>query len=494
METSYYEVEGEKIPLFLNQNKVNILAHENMVLFEGEAWKLRLEDLFPPNSLEIKELFRSQDFLVNISGDFNSEELEKLKSKVTYRDCYMGEDGHDFILTDEIIIKINNKLDLGTLENFLSNYSCNILRKMDELENVYILKTLETTPSASLMIANQLNKERNYIEYSEPNFLQIAESQFDPLFPEQWYLSNEKNKSNINIEEAWQLAKYGNSNVVITIHDQEIDIFHEEFKFKIEAGGFDYDTYDNNPAELNLWHGTACAGIAVGSLDGRGVVGVAPNCKILPIKLRHYRKQPELTAKSLLYAAKKSQVLSCSWALPFQSNLINDALKVISENFRHNLGVSCVFAAGNYKNNKIAYPANHPSVIAVGACDMYGKHASYSCTGDELFIVAPSSSTLEEGNIVTTDPSGRRGLNISDYMNNFGGTSAAVPQVAGSIALLLSINPNLSVNQIKEILSASADKIDYESGTYNESGWSNKYGFGKLNAGIAARMALATIA
>lgn len=109
-------------------------------------------------------------------------------------------------------------------------------------------------------------------------------------------------------------------------------------------------------------------------------------------------------------------------------------------------------------------------------------------------LTAPSSGGKQD--IFTTDISiANRGFNTGNAAaggkdglstNSFGGTSSATPLAAGLAALALSVDPSLTVAELKDLLAKTADKIG--SG-YNASGRSKKFGFGRVNAAKAVQAA-----
>jgi subtilisin family serine protease len=109
-------------------------------------------------------------------------------------------------------------------------------------------------------------------------------------------------------------------------------------------------------------------------------------------------------------------------------------------------------------------------------------------------VTAPSSGGKRD--IFTTDVSiANRGFNTGNaaaggvdglHTNSFGGTSSATPLAAGVAALVLSVNPSLTVAQLKQVLASTADKIG--SG-YNAAGHSEKFGYGRVNAAKAVNAA-----
>lgn len=167
-----------------------------------------------------------------------------------------------------------------------------------------------------------------------------------------------------------------------------------------------------------------------------------------------------------------------------------------------------LFAAGNGNESvdNDGY-ASYERIIAVAACNDRGKRSVYSDFGKAIWCSFPSSdrghapfqhpAPLTKG-IFTTDRVGASGYNPGtsgagdsrgNYTNSFGGTSSACPGAAGVAALVLSVNPELKWQEVREILKQSCDKIDPQGGNYTAEGWSRFYGYGRLNAEKAVALA-----
>lgn len=146
----------------------------------------------------------------------------------------------------------------------------------------------------------------------------------------------------------------------------------------------------------------------------------------------------------------------------------------------------------------VSYPSNRPTVIAVGASSDWDYRSAYSQYGAPLDIVAPSNGGF--GAVYTSDRTGDNGYNAAgtadpgvdsladtNYTSTFGGTSAATPLAAGIGALLLSRNPDLTSNDIRNILENTAEKIGGNNGqtAYDVNGFNQYYGFGRVNADSA---------
>ena len=144
-------------------------------------------------------------------------------------------------------------------------------------------------------------------------------------------------------------------------------------------------------------------------------------------------------------------------------------------------------------------PARLDCTIAVGASTDCDYRAYYSQYGGALDFVAPSSGGFAK--ITTTDRTGDDGYNAegtnndpsypdplehTDYTSVFTGTSAATPLAAGIAGLILSKNPTLTGEEVREIMRASCDKIGGEA--YDGNGFNVYYGYGRVNAAAALAM------
>ncbi|MCK4825798.1 S8 family serine peptidase, partial [bacterium] len=384
-------------------------------------------------------------------------------------------------------------------------------------------------PDKTLEIANEYNNS-NLTEFAEPNFLsEFKKEAFqpppnDPYFGEQWHLENTGQDGGLAGEDvhaidAWKMST-GDPEIVIAIIDDGVDIDHPDLKDNIwqnpdpskeDKHGWNFYDDDDDPRPRyfrypyyehtgNDNHGTPCAGVAAAVGNNReGIAGIAFGCKILPVKIWGADDLAPLgdVADAIRFAGSIADVLSCSWSSPPSSN-ISQAIEEVTRDGRNGKGAVVLFATGNeiydiYRKS-INYPASVPEAIAVGASTNQGKRAWYSCYGAGIDFVAPSGGGTKE--IFTTDISiPNRGYNTGDismgdpaglYCNSFSGTSSATPLAAGIAALILSANPNLTQDKVRQIMRNTADKID---GNYNTNGWSTEYGYGRVNAYKAVKAA-----
>ncbi|HBW34085.1 S8 family serine peptidase [Desulfosporosinus sp. BICA1-9] len=227
------------------------------------------------------------------------------------------------------------------------------------------------------------------------------------------------------------------------------------------------DTVDDNG------HGTQVASLIAGNGQGLGLFGVAPEAKILPVKVFDSSGNGEV----------QSVQSGIRWAADHGAKIINLSMgsstldAPLQEAVKYAQAKDCliVAAAGNHlytEEPNILYPASLPGVVAVGAMTKNYKIASFSKTGSNLDFIAPGTDIL-------TDVVGISGVNklILDE-----GTSMAAPFVSGVAALIWSAHPDWSAQQVASNIKQSAQRLDV-------SGRSSQFGFGLPNAYRAVKIA-----
>ena len=174
-----------------------------------------------------------------------------------------------------------------------------------------------------------------------------------------------------------------------------------------------------------------------------------------------------------------ADIISNSWGSGVQYQVIDDAINNALQNGRNGKGTIIVFATGN-SYGAVSYPANsNPNILSVGAMTSSGTRSSFSNFGTQLDVVAPGSS------ILSTTP--------NNQTASWDGTSMATPHVAGVAALILSVNPCLTAQQVRDIIEQTAQKVggySYTTTSGRPNGiWNNEMGYGLVDAHAAVLMA-----
>jgi len=322
----------------------------------------------------------------------------------------------------------------------------------------------------------------------------------DEYWSMQWHLHNTGQlggtpNADINAPEAWEITT-GDPNIIIAIVDTGVDLNHPDLINNL-VPGYDFYDDDNEPNDTDdVWaHGTMCAGLA--GAEGNnyiGVMGVAWNCKIMPIRVRATVNnwdnwQSDLAEGYHWAAANGADIISLSFGMYNDSQIQHSAIIDITKlGGIGRDGKGCVVVACAHNTGQsVHYPAKYPEVIAVGATDSNDNRWKYSCYGPELDIMAPSAlvgPVLPTLGIWSTDISGKGGATDTDYMGSCGGTSTPTPIVAGVAALILSIEPDLTNEEVKHFITQSARDL-------GEPGRDQYYGWGRVDARAALDMVLA---
>ncbi len=431
--------------------------------------------------------------------------------------------GAPVVYTENLFVKFADDVPPDRCESALRGRGFTVERALGYAANAYFASAPPGIGRDVFPIALEL-LERDDVELCHPEV--VRERSTRGAFPEQWHListvvGGTEIVAHANVAAAWELTE--GEGVVICVLDDGVDIDHREFATpgKIVAPHtFSKPRSDDPRPTEGSNHGTGCSGVACG--DGlHGASGVAPKARLMPLaNISGVGSQDE--ADALVWAADHgADVISCSWGPPCgkwwdPDDEIHDQVVPLPDSTRLAIdhavtngrdGRGCVifWAAGNGNESvdNDGYAA-YEKVIAVAACNDTGRKSVYSDFGDAIWCCFPSNDAAVEGEpppltpgIWTTDRSGREGYNPGnrtlgdpggDYVNSFGGTSSACPGMAGVAGLVLSQNPKLAWDEVRDVIKESCDRIDDTPGEY-VNGRSPKYGWGRANAGAAVALA-----
>ncbi|WP_158751371.1 S8 family peptidase [Streptomyces bicolor] len=276
--------------------------------------------------------------------------------------------------------------------------------------------------------------------------------------------------TDIRSTDAWDVTR-GVPDVVIAIIDTGVTLTHPDLAANLlPQGGEDWDFADgpDRVPEDHDGHGTHVAGTAAAVDNTRGVIGVAPDCRIMPLRIDLTTGMNQNRADAIAYVGRQARahrerryVINCSWRTSGDHAGIRTAIReTVAEN------VVIVFAAGNDNVDTAVtprYPGVYSEVIAVAALDSRNKKASFSNYGTTVDISAPGVHTW----------STYRGGGYA-FLS---GTSMAAPHVAGVAALVWSRNLELTQEQVRAVVESTCDDTNQDN-----PGYAGKLGRGRANA------------
>ncbi|MER6432011.1 MULTISPECIES: type VII secretion-associated serine protease mycosin [Streptomyces] len=298
----------------------------------------------------------------------------------------------------------------------------------------------------------------------------------DGIRAQQWALSA------LHLTEAWQTTK--GRGVTVAVLDTGVEADHPDLAGNVlptkDMIGFGAGPGDRDWAR----HGTAMAGIIAGHGHGPGdtdgVLGVAPEAKILPVRV--ILEDGDSARTKARTTRGNALADGIRWAADHGADVINLSLGDDSDSahpepgedeavqYALKKGVVVVASAGNggAKGDHVSYPAAYPGVIAATAVDRYGTRASFSTRRWYAAVSAPGVG------VVIADPDHK-------YYEGWG-TSAASAFVSGVAALVRAAHPDLKPAQVKKLLEDSARDAPV-------GGRDDSRGFGMIDPAAALRSA-----
>jgi len=352
------------------------------------------------------------------------------------------------------------------------------------------------------------------VEYAEPNFRVWAQATpNDEAYPLQWHYPL------IGLPDAWDTTT-GSAEVVVAVVDTGVLPTHPDLAGQLvdgydfvsdpanagDGGGIDPDPRDPGGSfggGAGTFHGTHVAGtVAARGDNGRGGAGVAYSARIMPLRVlgvdgggttydvdQAMRYAAGLANDSGTTPGTPAAIINLSLGgAPFSqaSQDLVDELRAA--------GVILVAAAGNEAGTQPSYPAAFAGVISVSAVDTQRSLAPYSNTGSTVDVAAPGGNSsvdlngdgYPDGVLSTAGTQGEDGINFVYAF--ISGTSMATPHVAGVLALMKSINPALTPEDIDALL-MTGDLTD----DLGPPGRDDSFGYGLINARSAVAAALVSI-
>jgi subtilisin family serine protease len=372
----------------------------------------------------------------------------------------------------------------------------------DEIEAVEGLAAIDDLDDAAAESVAAEYASLPEVEYAEPNYrinlgpIGVSRTSYstayggsaaapapaggpnDPLLADQWGLLNtgQRNgraQADISAFAAWDKTR-GSKKVVVAVLDSGVDYTHPDLAGNMwhrpadvemyrddhlgvvdDSEGFSAVEYERDPMDEN-GHGTHCAGIVGAEGDNNlGIVGVNWHVEIMPLKFMGRggfgSTKDAIAAINYVIARKQDgvnvRVISASWGSQSRSKALEDVIRKAGE-----ADILFVAAAGNDgadADRRPHYPSGYklPNVLSVAALDRRDELASFSNYGAKgVHVAAPGKEILSTW--------------LGGGYEEHSGTSMATPFVAGVAGLVLSVEPNLSVRELRDRLTNTVDRLD----------------------------------
>ncbi|MDZ7783487.1 MAG: S8 family peptidase [Halioglobus sp.] len=349
------------------------------------------------------------------------------------------------------------------------------------------------------------------VEAAEPNYrVQPFATPDDEFFSLQWHYPL------ISLPAAWDTTT--GDGVIVAVIDSGVLAGHPDLQGQF-VDGFDFIQDPDNSLDGNgidpdptdpgapiggssSFHGTHVSGtVAARGGNGIGLTGAAFGARVMPLRAlgvdggttydvgQAVRYAAGLPNDSGTIPQQTADIINLSLGGSAFSQANQDLFAQVRD-----AGIPVVAAAGNEAGTDPFYPASYDGVISVSAVDSQRRLASYSNRGPQVDVTAPGGDNgvdltgdgFPDGVLSTGGALDDGGLNfVYSFLN---GTSMAAPHVAGVLALMVSINPNLAPADIDALLVAGSLTEDL-----GDAGRDDLFGHGLINAQRAVLAALESI-
>lgn len=367
---------------------------------------------------------------------------------------------------DEIIVKLNPAQPGATIAAINQSYQTSTLRALAPSRGIYLLQPAPGVSPGHLASEMEDDPRLLYVELNQAADAPEAIGRLGFAWggPDPGPYHGQYAPAMLGLPAAHALSQ--GAGVVVAVIDTGVQFDHPNLVGHLTATGIDFVDGDDTPQDepgsgFAYGHGTHVAGI---------VRLVAPQAQIMPIRVLDTdgRGYSAAVAEAILFALENgADVINLSLGMPDQSDLLEDVVEDAAA-----AGVVVVAAAGNLNNSQPQYPAASECTIGVTAIDAQRVKASFASYGSWVLLSAPGV-----------------GIESSVPLSGYGvwsGASMAAPFAAGQAALLLSLDPSLTVVQVADLMGGTAISLDP-----TNPGYLGQLGVGQINAAASLHALLA---
>lgn len=483
---TYYWCDGEKIPLSVNNNKLYIVAendiHTKSLVASCASISVDVKDVYAEHSIIPRQRIDTQSTQTEMIIDTSTTE-PNLDNAAYFAPFYKTTDGAEIGLTNILSVQISNNDDMHKLEEIANEYNLTILGNNEFDNSIIYLSCSKESKGNTLEISNIIY-ESGVFDFVAPEFIIESSPSFSPndnYYTGQWNLNNSTNPGiDIGFSRIYEDYSFPNiNNIIVAVIDDGIYKNHPD----LPLGNISFNAHTGKSPSVQYGsHATEVAGIIGATTNNNvGIAGVASGVQIMDISLCYTENAKSLGmqasttssfANAIRFAANNgAKIINNSWSFGTSSPIpeINNAIK-----YAHSKGCIVVFSSGNNGGTATQPAASAPSsTLVVGAIKQNGIKADFSSYGSYVDVVAPGVD------IWTTTDNG--------YYTLVNGTSYAAPHICGIAALIWATNPSLPAWRVCDILEQSTKRVGMNEYQVDNivrlnGPWNQFYGYGLVDA------------
>lgn len=516
--------------IHLSATEYNIVLPEGRVQFPLNEGKLIIKFRDGVSEYSIQQYFKSSNLFSEYKTDWKVPFLglyrAELRNGISSEQAIATiEQSNDVIYTapvvwykdmeqslfDAFFVKVNSEANMQMLRQLATQLSFSIGEQQDK--DIYICRVTKASAGNSFEIAKHL-QSLNTFEFAEPDFIYTCKGTTnDTYYGNQWGINNTGQNSgtpgaDMDVVNAWTITT-GNANIKVAVLDcfgSAAQFTHPDITFfstyDATGGGYVSSGFSGDA------HGINCAGIigATGN-NSAGTVGVAYTARVIAVKLGtitnssgNWNGTSTSIANGITWSYQNADIISNSNTFGSSSTVINTAIANGLTLGRGGLGTLFFSSNGNSNTTTIGYPASNTNTIAVAATSMCDQRKNpSSCDGEGWGSDYGTGTDVGAPGVRwhSTDLVGTPGYSTTDYYQFMNGTSSACPAAAAVMALMLSVNPNLTAANARQMLESTCEKVGgytYNTGVTGQPNgtWSTNLGYGRINAYQAVLLANCT--